>query len=138
MDIIEMGASLLSQKLGMDIDPNAVASALNSLLSNAKGELDLAGLAGKMAASGDLGSIVGSWLGDGANAPISAESLASIFGSDKMGEFASQLGTDSATAASGLAEVLPQMMDKASSGGSLLNMVGGADGLLGAARSLFG
>lgn len=138
MNIIEMGASLLSQKLGIDIDPNAVASALNGLLANSQGELDLAGLAGKMASSGDLSAIVGSWLGDGANAPISAESLASIFGSDKIAGFASQLGIDSSTAANGLAEVLPQMMDKASSGGSLLNMVGGADGLLGAAKSLFG
>jgi uncharacterized protein YidB (DUF937 family) len=138
MNIIEMGASLLSQKLGIDLDPNAVASALNGLLANSQGELDLAGLAGKMASSGDLSAIVGSWLGDGANAPISAESLASIFGSDKIADFASQLGTDSSTAAKGLAEVLPQMMDKASSGGSLLNMVGGADGLLGAAKSLFG
>ncbi|WOJ92701.1 YidB family protein [Congregibacter variabilis] len=138
MDIMEMGASLLSQKLGMDIDPNVVASALGGLLSNSSGDIDFAGIASKMASSGDLGAIVGSWLGDGANQSISAESITSIFGSDKIAEFAGKLGTDAGTATSGLADVLPQMMDKSSSGGSLLEMAGGASGLLGAAKSLFG
>lgn len=137
MDIIEMGASLLSEKLGMDIDPNAAASALGGLLSNAEGQIDFAGIASKMASSGELGAIVGSWLGDGANEAISADSLASIFGSDKLAEFAGRLGTDAGTASSGLADVLPQLMDKSSSGGSLLDMAGGASGLLGAAKSLF-
>ncbi|MEM7692657.1 MAG: hypothetical protein AAF194_09510, partial [Pseudomonadota bacterium] len=45
MNIIEMGVSLLSEKLGLDLDPNAVAPALNGLLANDSGELDLAGLA---------------------------------------------------------------------------------------------
>lgn len=137
MDIIEMGASLLSEKLGMDLDPNAVVSALGGLLSNADGQLDFAGIASKMASSGELGAIVGSWLGDGANESISAESISSIFGSEKLAEFASQLGTDADAASNGLADILPQMMDRSSSGGSLLDMAGGASGLLGAAKSLF-
>ncbi|MFK8043549.1 YidB family protein [Congregibacter sp.] len=137
MDIMEMGASLLSDKLGMDLDPSTVSSALSGLLSNADGQIDFAGIASKMASSGDLGAIVGSWLGDGENSPISADSLSSIFGSDKLAEFAGKLGTDAETAGSGLADVLPQLMDKSSSGGSLLDMAGGAEGLLGAAKSLF-
>ena len=59
-------------------------------------------------------------------------------GSDRVGAFASKVGVDTGTAADGLADVLPQVMDKASSGGSLLDMAGGASGLLGAAKSLFG
>ena len=137
MDIMEMGASLLSEKLGMDLDSSAVSSALSGLLSNADGQIDFAGIASKMASSGDLGAIVGSWLGDGENSPISADSLSSIFGSDKLAEFAGKLGTDAETASGGLADVLPQLMDKSSSGGSLLDMAGGAEGLLGAAKSLF-
>ena len=137
MDIMELGASMLSEKLGMDLDPGAVSSALSGLLSNAEGQIDFAGIASKMASSGDLGAIVGSWLGDGENSPISAESLSSIFGSDKLAEFAGKLGADAETATSGLADVLPEMMDKSSSGGSLLDMAGGASGLLGAAKSLF-
>lgn len=137
MDIIEMGASLLSEKLGLNVDATQISAALSGLLSNESGQLDLGGLASKMAASGGLGDILNSWLGDGANAAISPDTISSIFGSDKLSEFASQLGTDSASAAGGLAEVLPEVMDKASSGGSLLDMAGGAEGLLGAAKSLF-
>ena len=50
-------------------------------------------------------------------------------------DFAASLGTDTGTAASGLADVLPQLMDKASSGGSLLDAAGGVGGLMGAAKS---
>ncbi|MEM6604717.1 MAG: YidB family protein, partial [Pseudomonadota bacterium] len=134
MNIVEMGASILSEKLGVDLDPNAIAPALNSLLANDSGELDLAGLAGKMASSGNLGSVISSWLGDGANDAISAESIGSLFG-DKLGPFAQQLGVSSDDAASGLASALPEIMDKSSSGGSLLEMAGGASGLLSAASS---
>ena len=137
MDILEMGTALLSEKLGLDLDAGAVAAALGGLLSNEAGELDLAGLVGRMTSSGDLGAIVGSWLGDGANEAISAESITSIFGADKLGEFAGKLGVDVSAATGGLAETLPEMLDKSSSGGSLLDLAGGAGGLLGAAKSLF-
>ena len=136
MDILEMGAQLLSEKLGLQIDSTTIKSALSSLLGDGQGGIDLAGLASQMAASGDLGSIVSSWLGDGGNASISADSIMSLLGSGKVADFASTLGTDTQTAASGLADVLPEMVDKASSGGSLLENVGGLGGLLGAANSL--
>lgn len=137
MDIMEMGASLLSEKLGVDVDMNQVASALGGLLAGPDGQVDLAGLVSRMSANVDLGGLVSSWLGDGANGMLSPDSVAEIFDGDKLSAFADQLGVDTSAAAGGLADVLPEMMDKASSGGSLLDMAGGADGLLGAARSLF-
>ena len=137
MGILETGTALLSEKLGLDLDAGEVAAALSGLLTDDRGELDLAGLVSRMMNSGDLGAIVGSWLGDGANEAISAESISSIFGTDKLGEFAGKLGVDIGAATDGLAEALPEMLDKSSSGGSLLDLAGGAGGLLGAARSLF-
>jgi hypothetical protein len=98
MDIMEMGASMLSEKLGVDIDSSQIGSALSGLLSNDGGQLDLGGLAAKMASSGGLGDIVSSWLGDGENAAISPDTISSIFGSDKLSEFASKLGLDAETA----------------------------------------
>lgn len=138
MDLLQMGAQMLSQKLGLNIDTDTIASALGGLLANESGQVDLAGLATRMASSGNLSAVVGSWLGDGANQSISADSIMDLFGSDRVGDFASKVGVDTGTAADGLADVLPQVMDKASSGGSLLDMAGGASGLLGAAKSLFG
>jgi hypothetical protein len=41
-------------------------------------------------------------------------------------------------AAGGLSDALPQMVDKASSDGSLLDSIGGVSGALGMASKLFG
>jgi uncharacterized protein YidB (DUF937 family) len=112
-----------------------VSSALTGLLGGSAGTIDFAGLATKMASSGELGNIVSSWLGDGANSSISADNILSMLGDSNVADFASKLGTDTETAAGGLADVLPQLMDKSSSGGSLLDSVGGLGGLMGAAKS---
>ena len=135
MDIVQMGAQMLSEKLGVQVDADTVSGALSSLLGDGQGNIDLAALTSKLASSGDLASVVGSWLGEGSNSPISASSLQSMLGEDAVADFASRLGTDPTAAANGLADVLPQMVDKASSGGNLLDAAGGLDGLLGAAKS---
>lgn len=67
-----------------------------------------------------LGSLVNSWLADSDNLPISADSILGIFAEGKVSEFANTLGVEPASAASGLSEILPKLMDKASDGGSLL------------------
>ena len=135
MDIMQVAAQLLSDKLGLDVDSDTISSALSSLLGDGKGGIDLASLTSKMAANGDLGGLVSSWLGDGANSAISADSIMSLLGEGPVSSFASKLGTDSASAAGGLAEVLPQLVDQASEGGSLLESAGGLGGLMGAASS---
>ena len=135
MDLMQLGTQLLSEKLGLQVDANTVSSALSGLLGDGQGSVDFAGLATKIASSGELGNVLNSWLGDGANQAISPESILSLLGNSNVADFASKVGTDSATAASGLADVLPQVMDKASSGGSLLESVGGLSGLMGAASS---
>ena len=135
MDVLQLGAQMLSEKLGLQIDADTVTSALSSLLGDGQGNIDLAGLAGRMASSGDLGSIVSSWLGDGANSAISADNILGLLGENQVADFAAKIGTNGQSAAAGLADVLPQLMDKASSGGSLLDSAGGFDGLLGAAKS---
>ena len=135
MDLLQLGSQLLSDKMGLDVDPNTVSSALSGLLGGSDGTIDFAALASKMASSGELGNIVSSWLGDGANSAISADSLLGLFGDANVADFAAKLGTDTNSAASGLADVLPQIMDQGSSGGSLLDSVGGVGGLMGAAKS---
>ena len=137
MDLTELATGLLTEKLGIEIDPQTLSSALSGLLGDGQGNIDFAGLAGKMASSGELGNVISSWLGDGANSAISPQSIMSLLGEDRVSAFASQVGTESGTAAAGLADVLPQIMDKASSGGNLLESLGGAGGLLGAASSFF-
>ena len=135
MDIMKMGTDMLSSSLGSTADSAQMSDALSGLLGSGDGGVDLGALAAKMANSGELSSILNSWLGDGANAGISADSVNSLFGNADIASFASKLGIDPETAASSLAEVLPKLMDQSSSGGSLLDSLGGAEGLLGAAKS---
>jgi len=135
MDIIQLGAQLLSEKLGLQIDPATLQQALSGLLGDGQGNIDLAGLAEKMASSGQLGNILNSWLGDRANASISPESIKALLGNQQISDFASRIGTNTETAAEGLADVIPQIMDKSSSGGNLLASAGGIGGLMEAASS---
>ena len=83
MNILEVGAQLLSDRLGLQVEPAQIQAALSSLLGDGSGNIDLAGLASKMASSGELGNIVSSWLGDGSNASISADSVLGLLGRDE-------------------------------------------------------
>lgn len=137
MDLIEMGTQLLNDRLGLNVDSRTVQSALSSLLGDGEGNVDLAGLAAKMAGNGELGTLLGSWLGDGANQDMSADTVTDLFGQEQVAGFASKLGVSNQEAARGLSDVIPQLMDKGSAGGSLLDQFGGGSGLAGAAKSLF-
>ncbi len=136
MDIAAIATQLLNDNMGLSLDSATVNSALSSLIGDGQGGIDLAELAGKMSQNGDLGAVLSSWLGDGANSAISGDTVASLFSQADISKFASQLGVDPATATQGLANALPGVVDQASSGGSLLDSVGGVGGLMGMAKSL--
>ena len=93
MDIIELGTQLLSDKLGLSASPETINQAMSSLLGDGQGNVDLQGLATKMASNADLGAIVNSWLGDGGNSPISADALLGLLGENQVADFAGKLGT---------------------------------------------
>jgi uncharacterized protein YidB (DUF937 family) len=135
MDLIEMGTQMLCEKLGVNVDSQTMQSALTSLIGDGKGGLDLAGLASSMASNGELGTLLSSWLGDGANQSMSADAISDLFGQEKVTQFADKVGVSGQEAAGGLSDIIPQLMDQASSGGNLLDQFGGAEGLLGAAKS---
>jgi uncharacterized protein YidB (DUF937 family) len=59
-----------------------------------------------------------------------------MFGDSTIGDFASKLNLDKSAATDGLAGMLPGLIDGSSKGGSLLDAVGGAGGLLGMASKL--
>jgi uncharacterized protein YidB (DUF937 family) len=61
---------------------------------------------------GGMADHVGSWVATGANMPISGAQLQEILGSGSIGEIAQRLGLSHADASSGLAQVLPQVIDK--------------------------
>jgi uncharacterized protein YidB (DUF937 family) len=61
---------------------------------------------------GGMADHIGSWVGTGANMPISGAQLQEILGSGSIGEIAQRLGLSHGDASSGLAQVLPQVIDK--------------------------
>ena len=86
---------------------------------------------------GSLMSIASSWLGDGNNESISSNQVSEVFDEEKISDFASQLGISNDSALNGLTEALPAIVDKSSSGGSLLDSVGGLDGIMSMASRFF-
>lgn len=139
-ELIKLGATLFQQSklsgdTGSNLDLGNIVSALNGLAGEGR-NFDLGGLISSLE-SGGLGSILGSWLGDGANEGISPEQIGSALGADKVTEFASNLGLSESEALGGLSDAIPQMIDKASSGGSILDSLGGIEGVIGLAGKLF-
>ena len=139
-DIIKMGAEAFSNsagsgQAGSGLDAGALVSALSGLTSGSGG-LDIASLMNSMQ-SGGLGDVLQSWLGDGKNAAISGQQISDVLGADKISDFAGQLGLSQEEAIGGLQDAFPQMVDKASSGGSLLDSIGGIQGAIGLAGKLF-
>ncbi len=139
-DILKLGASIFQNKVGDSVDSldsNAITDALGSLLGNSDGGFDLGSILSSFSENG-LGDLVDSWLGDGENKALSPDQLLSSLGEEKINEFASKLGVDADTALNGLSDALPNIIDKSSSGGSLLDSIGGLSGALNMAGKLFG
>lgn len=143
-NLLKMGASMFidskqSGDAGSNLDIGTLTSALSELSggdSNKSG-FDMGALLSKMDSSG-LGNMAKSWLSDGNNEAILPEQISSMFGAEQISEFASKLGLSNEEAAGGLSKALPQMVDKASRGGSLLDSIGGIQGAIGVASKLFG
>jgi len=137
MDLKDLATQFMMKKFSNVNDSAAAESAVGELLGGAD-KFDLGALVEKFTgAGGDVASKAKSWLGDGANDSISPDQLKETLGADKIEAFAAKLGVDRETASGGLADMLPQLIDKGSRGGSLLDSVGGADGLAKLASKFF-
>ncbi len=139
MDLMKLGTQLIMAKLGGNSSEGGITSALTSLLGgNSSSGIDFGSLISNITEKGGgLENILSSWMGDGDNDAVSGSQIKDMLGSDKITEFASKLGIDEDSAADSLAEAVPQMVDKGSSGGSLLDSVGGIEGAIGLAKKFF-
>ncbi|MBM3162972.1 MAG: DUF937 domain-containing protein [Chlorobi bacterium] len=133
--LIQLGASVIqgnNDKNTTSIPLDKISSALGNLLGGSGKMPDFGNLISKMQGSG-LGEIAASWLGKGENKPVSPDAVAGIVGLDRLKDFASQLGISEESAKTAVADALPEMVDKASPEGSLLDdlfgNIGGMKGL---------
>ena len=144
MDLLKVGGSLIqgnSDDATTGLDTDDIANALNALVGNGAGGLNLGALVGGVSQNG-LGEIVGSWLGNGENRSISTDQLTELLGSDKVSEFASQLGLSEESAKGALVDSLPQVVDQATSGegtimDEMLAQVGGPQGAMDMLSKMF-
>ena len=68
---------------------------------------------------GGLGNIVNSWVSTGQNLPISAEQIQAVLGGGQLQNIAAQLGMSTEQASGGLADLLPQLVDKLTPNGQV-------------------
>ena len=119
-----LATQVLMSKIERANNSDNAASALDKLSSSGKG-FDLAEIVVKLQGSGgDVARKVKTWLGDGANESISASQVRDAIGSHKIAAFAKKLGMEHDEASEKLAQILPELIDKSSQGGYLINSVG--------------
>jgi len=113
-----LAGQVLGSLSGSSADQHAgVVGAIVGLVNNpATG--GLSGLIATFEQKG-LGGVVASWVGTGQNLPISAEQLQSVLGSEQVQAMAQKLGLSPQDVSGHLAELLPQVIDKLTPGGSV-------------------
>jgi len=94
------------------------ASLGQSLIDMLGGQGGVQGLQEKFQQAG-LGGIVASWIGTGANQPITADQLARVLGPDRIAELAEKVGLPPERAQEVVAQVLPNLIDHLTPNGQL-------------------
>lgn len=97
-------------------EQGGLLQAAMGLINNQEG--GLAGLVAKFQ-QGGLGEQVASWIGTGANLPVSGEQIQAVLGGDVVGQLAEKAGISSDALSGGLAGVLPGLVDKLTPNGEV-------------------
>ena len=113
-----MGSLLGGQR---QVGENPLLQMALQMLANQGNGSGTGGLGGLINAfqNAGMGEQLKSWIGTGANMPISADQLNTALGSDRVRDIANQLGMSHGEVSGGLADMLPQLIDKLSPQGQL-------------------
>ena len=121
--------------LGMVASNPQLLQAITGMLGNDGEHGGLGGLISKFQQAG-LGDVVGSWISNGQNQPVSGDQVTSALGSDAISGLAEKLGISPDAAASQLSNILPGLIDHLTpqgqapggglgNAGDLMGMLGG-------------
>jgi uncharacterized protein YidB (DUF937 family) len=133
MGLFDAIAGQVTGALAGNVGAGGLMEVAMGLLNNPQ----LGGLQGLVAAfeKQGLGSIISSWIGNGANLPISAEQLQAVLGNAQVQAMAQKVGLSPQDLAGQLAGMLPGLVDSLTPGGKLPE--GGiAGGALGSALGM--
>ena len=103
-----------AQPQGQQLSP--LVTALIQMVANHPG--GLSGLVQTFQQKG-LGDVVSSWVGTGANLPVSADQIQQTLGGDVVAQLARAAGLTHDGAADQIAQALPQLVDHATPQGAL-------------------
>lgn len=90
------------------VSQSDLLSGVMGLINNAGG---LPAILQQLQSSG-LADQVASWIGTGENHPVSGDQIKDALGAESIGQIAQQAGVEPEHAATGLAQLLPQIIDK--------------------------
>ena len=93
-----------------------LAASVLEMLNNRQG--GISGLAEAFTANG-LGHIASSWIGTGANLPVSADQVQQVLGNEQVQALAQKAGIAPEAASSQLADLLPGIIDKLTPNGQV-------------------
>jgi len=120
MSLLDLAGQLLG---------GANSSSGQNLLTEVMGLVDNhpGGLAGLVQSfqQGGLNDAVSSWVGTGANLPVSSEQIGKVLGNEQVQLLASKLGISSSDVSSHLAQLLPAIIDHLTPDGQVGESVSG-------------
>jgi uncharacterized protein YidB (DUF937 family) len=96
--------------IGMLASNPQLIQIVTGMLANNGGQGGLGGLVGKFEQAG-LGDAIQSWIGDGANQPVSGEQITDALGAGTVSDIAARLGVDPGEAARQLSSMLPGLIN---------------------------
>ena len=101
-----------------DPSQHSLATDLLGMLSGGGMSRGLGGLVDLFNQHG-LGDVMSSWVSTGRNLPISPDQIQSVLGSAQVQALAAKAGIDASRAGQIIAEILPQLVDRATPNGEL-------------------
>jgi uncharacterized protein YidB (DUF937 family) len=112
-----MAKGLLGSILGSGSSQNPLMDIVLGLITNPQ----TGGLQGliQMFNEKGLGDAMSSWISTGENQPVSGNQIQRVLGGNFIQQIAQQLGSPKAEVSGGLADLLPQIIDKLTPNGSL-------------------
>jgi uncharacterized protein YidB (DUF937 family) len=118
MGLLDQLAGQVLGAVGGQQDPVPQSALLTGVMALVNSAGGLPGLLQKFQASG-MGDQVASWIGHGENQPISGTQITDALGEDAVAQVAQHAGVAPEHAANGLAQLLPQIIDKLTPNGQM-------------------
>lgn len=115
MGLFDVVGSLLGNQNADGQQQNVLAAVTEFINQQPDG---LQGLIRQFESQG-AGDLIQSWIGQGANQPVSPDTVQNVVGSGPLGELAGKLGVSPEQASSLLAQVLPHVVDHGTPNGEV-------------------